>query len=214
MQDQANSLTQESLVTFYLHILFILKVGSILATIAWGFLEQRDKNGEQFDVWILAHDLPIREQPVENAITYQEFVANQHPFQNQEEEPIDIKQVHLDRAQMYADFCKQGNPGAKLRKYFDKMLKYLDLPKNAKNQLGISEEAKEEDKAPSKEKMSMDEFDREETQFKQLFQGGKYHILPSFFKTMATLKKQKREFAIVFRTFGYELENVISEFNR
>ena len=28
------------------------------------------------------------------------------------------------------------------------------------------------------------------------------------------LKKQKREFAILFRTFGVDLENVVYEFNR
>lgn len=31
---------------------------------------------------------------------------------------------------------------------------------------------------------------------------------------MLTLKKLKKEFAIVFRTFGHETENIIREFNK
>jgi hypothetical protein len=48
----------------------------------------------------------------------------------------------------------------------------------------------------------------------KLFSEGKYHIIPGFFKTLMYLKKQKREFAIIFRTFGVDLENVVYEFNR
>ena len=31
---------------------------------------------------------------------------------------------------------------------------------------------------------------------------------------MLTLKKLKKEFAIVFRTFGHDLDNVVREFNK
>lgn len=47
-----------------------------------------------------------------------------------------------------------------------------------------------------------------------LFGEGKYHLIPSFFRTLIYLKKAKREFAIVFRTFGQDLQNVIFEFNK
>ena len=36
----------------------------------------------------------------------------------------------------------------------------------------------------------------------EMFGEGKYHIIPSFFRTLIFLKKQKREFSVVFRTFG------------
>lgn len=48
----------------------------------------------------------------------------------------------------------------------------------------------------------------------ELFGEGKYHLIPSFFRTIIYLKKAKREFAIVFRTFGKDLENVVFEFNK
>lgn len=47
-----------------------------------------------------------------------------------------------------------------------------------------------------------------------MFGEGKYHIIPAFFRTLIYLKKQKREFAVVFRTFGQELDKIEWEFNR
>ena len=48
----------------------------------------------------------------------------------------------------------------------------------------------------------------------RLFSEGRYHIIPSFWRTLMYLKKQKKEFAITFRTFGKDLDNVVYEFNR
>ena len=48
----------------------------------------------------------------------------------------------------------------------------------------------------------------------KLFNNGRYHLIPSFFRLLMYMKKQKREFAIVFNTFGSELDNVIYEFNK
>lgn len=47
-----------------------------------------------------------------------------------------------------------------------------------------------------------------------LFGEGKYHLIPSFFRTLIYLKKAKKEFSVVFRTFGADLNNVIFEFNK
>lgn len=48
---------------------------------------------------------------------------------------------------------------------------------------------------------------------RELYGEGKYYLIPSFFRTLMYLKKQKKEFAIAFRTFGNELDTVIHEFN-
>ena len=37
------------------------------------------------------------------------------------------------------------------------------------------------------------------------FYDGKYFILPNFYRMMTSLKKSKKEFAIIFRAFGDEL---------
>ncbi len=47
-----------------------------------------------------------------------------------------------------------------------------------------------------------------------LFADGKYHLIPSFYRLLMYMKKQKREFAVVFNTFGSELDNVVYEFNK
>ena len=47
-----------------------------------------------------------------------------------------------------------------------------------------------------------------------MFGEGKFHLIPSFFRTLIYLKKQKREFSVVFRTFGGDLKSVIWEFNQ
>jgi len=44
------------------------------------------------------------------------------------------------------------------------------------------------------------EYEKEMTH--RIFNEGRYHIIPSFFRTLMYLKKQKKEFAVVFRTFG------------
>jgi len=47
-----------------------------------------------------------------------------------------------------------------------------------------------------------------------MFGEGKYHLIPSFFRCLIYLKKQKREFSTCFRTFGEDLDKVVWEFNR
>lgn len=42
----------------------------------------------------------------------------------------------------------------------------------------------------------------------------RYYILPSFFKLLVNLRKQKRNFALIFRTFGSDYDQVELEFNR
>lgn len=39
------------------------------------------------------------------------------------------------------NFAKPGNPGAKFKNHFEKMLKTLSLPKGARDELGIAEDA-------------------------------------------------------------------------
>ena len=47
----------------------------------------------------------------------------------------------------------------------------------------------------------------------ELFQDGRYFILPYFFKFLINLKKIKKEFSIVFRTMGDDLIKVVEEMN-
>ncbi|CAG9310386.1 unnamed protein product [Blepharisma stoltei] len=48
---------------------------------------------------------------------------------------------------------------------------------------------------------------------KRLFREGNYFLIPSFFNLIRSLSACQREFSIVFRTFGNDMEEVINEFN-
>jgi len=113
------------------------------------------------------------------------------------------------------------------------MFKCMTLPKGASEELNFPMEIKEKilNGLPlwDEEKKKNTEDDDEEEQEAQkgekkltqdqkylmeMFGEGRYHIIPSFFRTIIFLKKQKREFAVVFRTFGDDLNKVTWEFNK
>jgi hypothetical protein len=133
-------------------------------------------------------------------------------------------------------FAKAGGAGAKFKNLQEKMLKALNLPKGAKEELNYPHELiekiqngaplfEEEEKNLETEPNEDGEFEDEGKEKKEtltdeqkmmmtMFGEGKYHLIPSFFRTLITLKKQKREFAICFRTYGQDLQKIEWEFNQ
>lgn len=101
------------------------------------------------------------------------------------------------------------------------MLKALTLPKGAKEELDYpldfplkvqrgealyednDDGGDEEGKLTPEAKLKMD-----------MFGEGKFHLIPSFFRTLVYNKKQKREFSVVFRSMGNELDKIVWEFNQ
>jgi hypothetical protein len=84
---------------------------------------------------------------------------------------------------------------------------------------GEEEEAeKTEDEQPEEEVEKIEEVPdselSDEERMLKLFSTSRFHILPSFFKTLIYLKKQKREFAIVLRGEGKMIEDAVFEFNQ
>ena len=78
-------------------------------------------------------------------------------------------------------------------------------------------DANDGDDARSVAAKEQDKEEKGNEEFKTLmsiFGEGKYHLIPSFFRTLIYLKKAKREFSIVFRTFGSDVANTIFEFNK
>jgi hypothetical protein len=73
----------------------------------------------------------------------------------------------------------------------------------------------DDEEEESKQKKPEEEKGNEEVKIMMaMFGEGKHHLIPSFFRTLIALKKAKREFAVVFRTFGDDLNNVVFEFNK
>ena len=110
------------------------------------------------------------------------------------------------------------------------MFKALTLPKGAREELGINddgtmpndEDDDEEEKKDNDEEDDVDpakvaeqarlKFDRKMNH--KLYNEGKYFLIPSFYRLLMYMKKQKREFAIVFNTFGNDMPDVVYEFNK
>jgi len=102
----------------------------------------------------------------------------------------------------------------------EKLVKTLNLPKGAKEELGIAGEEglsydqddenrqaqARKDKLGEDEELDM----QKETEFEAaryarqmnaaMFGDGFYHLIPSFYRTLMFLKKQKREFSVVFHS--------------
>ena len=164
-------------------------------------------------------------------ITYQDYLDQLHPKNEQGEWSEEAKEARL---KLQSAFAKPGGPGAKFKNQQEKLLKTLTLPKGAKEELGITgedggltiedtqeEEVKEKDgegeeseELDPKQKAEMEKKKFEKKMNATLFGEGKYFLVPSFFRTLMYLKKQKKEFAVVFRSYGTELDNVVWEFNR
>lgn len=114
------------------------------------------------------------------------------------------------------------------------MLKALALPKGAKEELDFPIEVVEKVLAgqplweETKKQENDDDDDAEvrpdenaeakitdeQKNLLTMYAEGRYHLIPSFFRTISSLKKQKREFAVTFRTFGEDLPLVVWEFNQ
>ena len=144
-----------------------------------------------------------------------------YPLQRAEEEAENEKrkeynkQQKIERREKELAFVSTGNPGTRFRKTFDKLLKCLELPKGGKAQLGITEVNPGQPTVEETDiKRDLPDAEAKENAFRHLFNNGKYHLIPSFFKTLIGLRKAKREFSVIFRTFGDELDDVINEFNR
>jgi len=106
------------------------------------------------------------------------------------------------------------------------MLKALNLPKGAKEELNYPQELvekiqkgeplwdDEEQEHADPDDPDHKKLTEEEKLMMEMFGEGKFHLIPSFFRTLIYLKKQKREFSVCFRTFGKDLQKVAWEFNR
>ncbi len=127
-------------------------MAEVLGDALWGRVEERTKDGETQHVWVCACDSLSLNPPGEDMISYRwglgmngrDYLKEQFPKKNVQEEPDAGKRKEYNDSQRHkiseklALFIKPGNPGAKFKKVYDKMLANLELPKHVKEQLGLS----------------------------------------------------------------------------
>lgn len=161
-------------------------------------------------------------------VSYMDYIDAAYP-ELKGNESSDLKAERTDtRDKMRAKFSQPGGQGSKFKNTYEKMMKTLSLPKGAKDELGITgDQVMEPELEANVQKAqdgdaSEDEETKKENQRKafdkkmlrELYSEGRYHLIPSFFRTLMYLKKQKQEFSIAFRTFGVDLNKVVYEFDK
>ena len=165
-----------------------------------------------------------------DVISYKQFLDQYYPTKDNEQNAA----IQLDRL---SSFARPGGLGSKFKNTYEKMQRALNLPKGAKEELNYGpdlaekiqrgEALWEEDKkdemsgdddaevgAPGDDDGGAERLSEDEKRLMTMFGEGKYHLIPSFFRTLIYLKKQRREFAVAFRTFGKDLPLVTWEFNQ
>ncbi|EGR28967.1 hypothetical protein IMG5_165630 [Ichthyophthirius multifiliis] len=192
----------------------------ILAGYSWGRLEQKDEKSPV--QWKLYHPHYSIQQPEKDMLSYKlnikkkihlkinrQYAETVYPLKTKEEEQNHENLIKnndfmiQNRNNLYLNFVKTGMPGIKLKPEYDRIIKSVTLPKTAKLQ--------EEDQGGQFSQQAFQHNDEEK--IIDLLSDGRYFIIPSFFRTMINLKKQKREFAIIFRTFGEDINDVVKELN-
>ena len=162
--------------------------------------------------WVAAYDALSWDKPqlpasdTENPdeiMSYYQFLKEYYPKDDPEHGAQNAK-LFDDRLH---SFSYPGAPGAKFKHAREKMSKCLSLPKGAKEELNypqeivdkilnglpLWEERKDDDQDEEHEQESANRGKKELTQDQKnlmlMFGEGKYHMLPSFFRTLIYLKK-------------------------
>jgi len=225
-----------------------INVARIIAKSSWGRVTpSAESDHNQGGNWALLHDqlawtkpdislLKEKDRETESGdpvelVSYMDYLNEAYPLDRGNAEQNQA--IITDRL---LSFARAGGLASKFKNISEKMLKALNLPKGAKEELNYppelvekiqkgeplwddkkkqagedeDEDAEQEENAGAGEA----ELTEEQKLMMQMFGEGKYHLIPAFFRTLIQLKKQKREFAVVYRTFGKDLDHVIWEFNQ
>ena len=102
------------------------------------------------------------------------------------------------------EFFTKTGLGSKLRLEYERIMKNLTLPKFVQDIFNKPEDQLNMDDNLVKVIKSLSEN----------FNSSQILILPSFFKFLVYLKKQKIEFALVIRTFGQDLPLIVNELSQ
>ena len=160
---------------------------NLLTECIWGTLSQsaitKPKEERVLVDWILLSKEPTSLPPIANAISFSEFLEFHTSIER------------MKRKQLKADFFDTIGKG--LYHHVDELETHLKYPESMKNIFENQNENQTNESINSQPYLS----------------DGYYHILPSFFHLILSLKQQNINFKIVFRTFGSDIPNIANEYN-
>lgn len=132
------------------------------------------------------------------------------------------KERHSTKVQLICDIVEPNNPGAKFKKNLDDMKKKLRVDERLITDLGLkmsnqrlTENILLEDMQGPKFIEMGEEYDRKD-KFRSIFKNSYHKIIMSFFNMLNSFKKNKQDFAIIFRFFNHDesdIKEFIYEFN-
>ena len=146
-------------------------------------------------------------------MTEEEYSQIENPEKSIEEMNEERKSLKIKDL---CDICEPNQPGFKFRRNFEDMRKKLRVDEKIQIDLGLKLDNSKLDENSLKEVPSPkfidlgDDYDRKD-KFRTIFRNSYHNIIISFFNMLIALKKNKQDFAIVFRFFGHD-ENEISQF--
>ena len=195
----------------------------ILSECIWGILNCDSKSDDGLDYhlksnnrslgdWTICSIQPSRSPPIENSITYGEFIDCYGPG---------CKLTRKDMKSMKARFTEKGMPGEKVSADFEQLKNFMRHSSTLGDEcMNIDDCNESVHHQTDRKKSSKSSISDKGTSVKlaenclvPILDSGYYHILPSFFKLISYLHQRKCDFQIIFRTFGVDIQRVADELN-
>ena len=151
-------------------------------------------------------------------LTEEEYSQIEQPEKSIEEMNEERKSLKIKDM---CDICEPNQPGFKFRRNFEDMRKKLRVDEKIQIDLGLKLENTKLDENALKEEQNPkfidlgEDYDRKD-KFRTVFRNSYHNIIISFFNMLIALKKNKQDFALVFRFFGHnenEIQQFIYEYN-
>ena len=153
-----------------------------------------EKNNE----WIRTENNLNYNNPKEDLISYADFLKKKYPKKNEKEIP-DVKSrlkinhdIKLIIRQLTNEFVDKKSTGEYFSNNIKEILEKLKVPDNIINDINN---------------------EQYNFFFKELYSNGYFFTFKSFFNSIIKLKERRRDFSIIFRTFGGDIDYIVKEFN-
>ena len=167
---------------------------SLLALISfnsWGKINEKNE-------FVLTEDELSFKCPKEGLIKYYDFIKIKLPKKNKKEIPNTEERVKYNneikkkRIELSDNFLNEDQPGFKLKKKYEEILKKLRISNEIKEKINNN-------LVPNV--------------FKELYKNNYHFVFLSLFFTMIKLFEDGRDFSIIFRSYGLDTILVSEEFN-
>ena len=169
-------------------------VKSCIVDYAWGIYN------ESLKTWTLTENYLSHKKPKQNLKNFYYYIKKNNPLKTDKDIPEreelykknqEIKNI---RDNLFLTFLDKGHHGEKLYNTYLEYLKKISVPEKILKEI-------------NKDKSKYSSF------YKELFLNGYIFIFNSLFRLMIELQNKERIFSIIFRTFGFDFDDVIKEYN-